>query len=93
MLAAPFMSETREVMNIRQASQYLGVSPDMLYKYAHAGKVPAFKLGSRWRFMKSKLDRWMEEKSTIRRQSCRSVGTRAQPRPDRPPKKGFTQPA
>lgn len=51
-------------MNIRQASQYLGVSPDTLYKYVGEQKIPAFKLGNRWRFKKSKLDQWMEEKST-----------------------------
>jgi len=58
------MVDSREVMNIRQASQYLGVSPDTLYKYVGEQKIPAFKLGNRWRFKKSKLDEWMEEKST-----------------------------
>jgi len=58
------MTDSREVMNIRQASQYLGVSPDTLYKYVNEQKIPAFKLGNRWRFKKSKLDDWMEEKST-----------------------------
>ena len=57
------MSDAREVMNIRQASLYLGVSPDTLYKYVNEQKIPAFKLGNRWRFKKSKLDQWMEEKS------------------------------
>ena len=57
------MADSREVMNIRQASQYLGVSPDTLYKYVGEQKIPAFKLGNRWRFKKSKLDQWMEEKS------------------------------
>jgi excisionase family DNA binding protein len=57
------MAESREVMNIRQASQYLGVSPDTLYKYVNEQEIPAFKLGNRWRFKKSKLDQWMEEKS------------------------------
>jgi excisionase family DNA binding protein len=52
----------REVMNIRQAAQYLGVSTDTLYKYVGQGKVPAFRLGNRWRFKKSMLDAWMEEK-------------------------------
>ena len=51
-------------MNIRQASQYLGVSPDTLYKYVGEQKIPAFKLGNRWRFKKSRLDQWMEEKSS-----------------------------
>jgi excisionase family DNA binding protein len=50
-------------MNIRQASQYLGVSPDTLYKYVNEQSIPAFKLGNRWRFKKSKIDQWMEEKS------------------------------
>jgi excisionase family DNA binding protein len=58
------MADAREVMNIRQASQYLGVSPDTLYKYVGEQKIPAFKLGNRWRFKKSRLDQWMEEKSS-----------------------------
>jgi excisionase family DNA binding protein len=55
--------DAREVMNIRQASQYLGVSPDTLYKYVSEEKIPAFKLGNRWKFKKSILDTWMENKS------------------------------
>jgi hypothetical protein len=27
-------------------------------------RIPAFKLGNRWRFKKSRLDQWMEEKSS-----------------------------
>lgn len=53
-----------EVMNIRQASQYLGVSADTLYKYVYEEKIPAFKLGNRWKFKKTILDSWMERKST-----------------------------
>ena len=81
------MADSREVMNIRQASQYLGVSPDTLYKYVGEQKIPAFKLGNRWRFKKSKLDQWMEEKSNEMEaqakkkpkaaESCRVVGTSA----------------
>ncbi len=59
------MAESPEVMNIRQASQYLGVSPDTLYKYVAEEKIPAFKLGNRWRFKKTILDAWMEQKSTV----------------------------
>jgi excisionase family DNA binding protein len=58
------MADSREVMNIRQASQYMGVSPDTLYKYVNEQKIPAFKLGNRWRVKKSRLDQWMEEKSS-----------------------------
>lgn len=53
----------KEVMTLREASQYLGISPDTLYKYLNEDKIPAFKLGNRWRFKKDLLDRWMEQKS------------------------------
>jgi excisionase family DNA binding protein len=56
----------REVMDIRQASAYLGISGDTLYRYASEGFVPAFKLGNRWRFRKTLLDSWMDEKSGVR---------------------------
>ena len=58
-------ADSREVMNIRQASQYLGVSPDTLYKYVYEEKIPAFKLGNRWKFKKTILDQWMEQKSAM----------------------------
>jgi excisionase family DNA binding protein len=58
------MADSREVMNIRQASQYLGVSPDTLYKYVSEERIPAFKLGNRWRFKKTLLDAWMEQQSS-----------------------------
>lgn len=57
--------ELREVMDIRQASDYLGISADTLYKYASEAFVPAFKLGNRWRFKKSRLDEWMDRQSGI----------------------------
>ena len=57
-------SEIREVMDIRQASAYLGISPDSLYKYASVGFIPAFKLGNRWRFKKSRIDEWMDQQSS-----------------------------
>lgn len=56
------VAKEREVMDIRQASEYLGISPDTLYKYASEGTIPAFKLGNRWRFLRSALWTWMERK-------------------------------
>ena len=53
----------REVMDMRQAAEYLGISADSLYRYASEGTVPAFRLGNRWRFKRDLLDRWMERAS------------------------------
>jgi excisionase family DNA binding protein len=59
------MEKQKEVMTLREASEYLGISPDTLYKYLSEEKIRgvAFKLGNRWRFKKDLLDRWMERNS------------------------------
>jgi excisionase family DNA binding protein len=57
------MAQHKEVMNVKEASHYLGISSDTLYKYVSLERIPAFKLGNRWRFKKTVLDEWMELKS------------------------------
>jgi excisionase family DNA binding protein len=73
------MERSKEVMTLREASQYLGISPDTLYKYLNEDpNFPGFKLGNRWRFKKDLLDRWMEKKSErvlVARPSKRLVKT------------------
>ena len=64
-MASAVHTMMREVMDIRQASEYLGISGDTLYRYASEGLIPAFKLGNRWRFKKSLLDAWMVEQSGV----------------------------
>jgi excisionase family DNA binding protein len=65
-MAGMVQAVVREVMDIRQASAYLGISGDTLYRYASEGFIPAFKLGNRWRFKKTLLDAWMDEKSGVK---------------------------
>jgi excisionase family DNA binding protein len=67
-------------MDIRNAADYLGISPDSLYKYASENFIPAFKLGNRWRFKRSLLENWMEQ------QSSRELGPERE-RPPRPKQK------
>lgn len=62
-MAAAVQQMVREVMDIRQAAEYLGISGDTLYRYASEGFIPAFKLGNRWRFKRSLLDTWMVQMS------------------------------
>jgi len=58
------MADHREVMDIHEASRYLGISRETLYKYLSEERIPAFKLGNRWRFKKTVLDLWMEKASS-----------------------------
>ena len=64
---------TREVMDIREAADYLGVSQDSLRQYTDDGIVPAFRLGNRWKFKRSCLDDWMVA-STKAEQRKRKAG-------------------
>ena len=82
-MAGMAQTAVREVMDIRQASEYLGISGDTLYRYASEGFVPAFKLGNRWRFKKSLLDSWMDEKSGVKP----AVPVTVMPKQKKPPGK------
>lgn len=76
-------AEIREVMDIRQASDYLGISADSLYRYAATGFIPAFRLGNRWRFRKSRLDEWMDRRSGLEEHPSPKLVKTAQKKPVR----------
>jgi excisionase family DNA binding protein len=80
-MASAVHTMLREVMDIRQASDYLGISADTLYRYASDGLIPAFKLGNRWRFKRSLLDGWMIEQSGANESSSKVsvMGDRKKP--------------
>jgi excisionase family DNA binding protein len=52
-----------EIMDLRAATKYLHVCRDSVYKAIYTRQLPAFRLGSRWRFHKALLDRWIHERS------------------------------
>ena len=72
-MAGSVQQMVREVMDIRQAADYLGISGDTLYRYASEGFIPAFKLGNRWRFKRSLLDAWMVQMSGAKPQASVSI--------------------
>jgi excisionase family DNA binding protein len=39
----------------------LQIDRETVYRMARRGDLPAFKVSSRWRFLPSRLQRWMEE--------------------------------
>ena len=56
------MIRKTNILNIKEVADYLGVHTSTVYRYAQTGKIPAFKIGSDWRFTKKTLDKWMETK-------------------------------
>jgi excisionase family DNA binding protein len=48
-------------LTVKEVAEYLRVSTDLIYRLAQEGKMPASKVGGRWRFKKEKVDKWMDE--------------------------------
>ena len=53
-----------EMMTLPEVAQYLGLAQRTIYLWAQQGKLPAFKLGSAWRFRRSEVDGWLETQRT-----------------------------
>jgi len=64
----------REVMDARQAAEYLGISLDSVRRYAVEGTIPAFRLGNRYRFKRSRLDEWMDAEAAEIKAKCAAKG-------------------
>jgi excisionase family DNA binding protein len=47
-----------KVMTLREVSEYLKVHPSTVYRQLKRGLIPAFKVGSDWRFNIESIDRW-----------------------------------
>jgi excisionase family DNA binding protein len=48
------------VMTVEDVAAYLQVHPSTLYRLLKSGAIPAFKIGSDWRFNRETIDRWIE---------------------------------
>lgn len=51
--------------NIREAAEYLGISPHTLYKLVERRQVPAAKIGGSWRLSKAALDEFVASRSAV----------------------------
>lgn len=58
-----------ELMDVKEASEYLRIKEPTLYKYLREGIIPAFKVGNFWRLEKTALNEWikgkMQEKQSV----------------------------
>lgn len=52
----------KEIMTAKEVADYLNLHPLTVHRYAREGKIPAFKIGTDWRFHKKYIERWIKEK-------------------------------
>ncbi len=56
------MPKNKEILTAKEIAEYLGIHPLTVHKYAREGKIPAFKIGTDWRFHKKHIEKWIKEK-------------------------------
>ena len=53
------MSEPRDILNIDEAAELLGVSVKTFNKVLHSQNMPARKIGREWKFSRAALIEWV----------------------------------
>ncbi len=51
-----------EILTIEEVAKYLRVSDRTVYDWAQKGEIPAGKIGTVWRFKKSEIENWVNQK-------------------------------
>jgi excisionase family DNA binding protein len=61
----PHYTQPSKVMTVREVSGYLRVHRTTIYRLLKRNRIPAFRMGSDWRFSIEAIDRWrlQQEKS------------------------------
>lgn len=47
------------ILTLPETAQYLRVHPTTVYRMLKSGKLPAFKVGTDWRFYRHSIDAWI----------------------------------
>ena len=51
-----------DILTIEEVAKYLRVSERTVYDWAQKGEIPAGKIGTVWRFKKSEIENWVNER-------------------------------
>lgn len=52
-----------EILTVKELAIYLRIAEKTAYRFVAEGKIPAFKVGSAWRFKKGEIDDWIKRQS------------------------------
>ncbi|MBO9491421.1 helix-turn-helix domain-containing protein [Endozoicomonas sp. G2_1] len=54
---------TNDILTVKEVAEYLKVNERTIYRLASSGELPAFRVGSSWRFRQHEIDIWIEKQS------------------------------
>jgi excisionase family DNA binding protein len=60
--------DIKQVMDIRELSEYLGIGKSKIYSLIRQQKIPASRIGRQYRFSKEVVDNWLKEKIITKRE-------------------------
>jgi excisionase family DNA binding protein len=66
------------VLTVQEVSDYLRVHPSTIYRMLKRNQLPAFRVGSDWRFTVEAIDQWREraEAGSLKGSAPRTPGRR-----------------
>jgi len=56
--------EGPEIMVLKDVAEYLNCHPVTVHRLVAHGELPAFRLGSIWRFRREDIETWIEKRET-----------------------------
>ncbi len=59
------MAEER-LMSVHEMAEYLNVNISTIYMWSQKGQMPALKIGNLWRYRRSEIDAWLNERRSPR---------------------------
>jgi len=58
----------KEIMDIKELSEYLGIGKSKIYNLIKQKKIPASKIGRQYRFSKDIIDNWLKERIVTKKE-------------------------
>jgi PTS system nitrogen regulatory IIA component len=52
------------LMSVKELAEYLQVDMSTIYIWSQRGQIPAMKIGSMWRYRRSEIEDWLNERRT-----------------------------
>ncbi len=65
-----------EVLRLTEVAEYLRVHPSTIYRLLRRKELPAFKVGSDWRFNRASIDQWRSDAETLPQNQVLTIGDR-----------------
>jgi excisionase family DNA binding protein len=54
-----------KVLTLEEVADYLKVHPSTVYRLIKKSEIPAFKIGSDWRFNSDSIERWVKARESL----------------------------